>query len=276
MLTPLGLHAKNILKDTHQIEHSDLDILFENRNKKYGAYFLRRDYNRRLTIAFISTCSFFILVLIFPFIIRWFQNDSLKNEDFESELVIETPIPKGFVTPEFLPPPPPPEKKNTAPIVVKDSIPVEKIDEKKKPTQEPPPLTDNKNSKDTSQNKPSSGVSDGDPDQFSIDIDEYPSWASGEYKGFQDYIQKNIKMPEIDKVMQHYGTVIITATVNRDGTVTNVFVTKGMSATLNAEALRVIKAMPKLNPAIYHRKPVKTYMKFPVTFLPANQVTGGK
>jgi len=275
LFTLWDLHAKDILKETHQIEHSDLDFLFENRNKEYGAYFLRRDYNRRLAFAFIITCSFFILVLLIPFIIRWFQNDSLKNEDFESELVIETSIPKGFVTPEFLPPPPPPEKKNTAPIVVKDSIPAEKKDEKKKPETEPP-LTDNKNSKDTSQIKPASGVQDGDANQVSIDIDEYPSWASSEYTGFQDYIQKNIKMPEIDKVMQHFGTVIITATVNKDGTVTNVFVTKGMSATLNAEALRVIKDMPKLNPAIYHRKPVKTYMKFPVTFLPANQVTGGK
>ncbi len=263
------------MKDKNDIENTDLDILFENRNKEYGAYFLRREYNRRLTIAFVSTCSFFILLLIFPFIIRFFRSDSLKNEDFESVLVIETPVPKGFVTPEYLPPPPPPEKKNTAPIVVKDSLPVEKKEDTKKPPQETP-LTENKMSKDTLQNKPSTGVKDGDPDQFSIDIDEYPSWASSEYTGFQDYIQKNIKMPEIDKVMQHYGTVIITATVNRDGTVTNVFVTKGLSPTLNAEALRVIKAIPKLNPAIYHRKPVKTYMKFPVTFLPANQVTGGK
>jgi protein TonB len=267
---------KRILKDKTNIEHSDLDVLFAHRNKEYGAYFMRREYNRRLTIAFVSTCSFFILLLIIPFIIRWLRNDSLKNEDFDQVLVIEAPIPKGFVTPEYLPPPPPPEKKNTAPIVVKDSIPKEIKEEPKKPVLATPPLTDNKSSKDTLQNKPSTGVADGDPDQFSIDIDEYPSWASGDYLGFQDYIQKNIKMPEIDKVMQHYGTVIITATVNKDGTVTNVFVTKGLSGTLNAEALRVIKAMPKLNPAIYHRKPVKTYMKFPVTFLPANQVTGGK
>ena len=265
------------MKDKYDIEvlQGGIDILFENRNKEYGAYFLRKQYNRRLTIAFVFTCSFFILLLLIPFIIRLFQSNSLKNEDFVNVLVIEAPIPKGFVTPEYLPPPPPPEKKNTPPIVVKDPTPEEKKEEKKKPPEQPP-LTENKNSKDTAQIKPNTGKADGATSEVSIDVDEYPSWANSNYTGFQDYIQKNIKMPEIDIIMHHFGTVMITATVNQDGTISNVSVSKNLYPGLNAEALRVIKAMPKLNPAIYHHKPVKTYMKFPVTFWPPTQATGGK
>jgi len=268
---------KVILKAKYDIEvpQDGIDILFENRNKEYGAYFLRKQYNRRLTKAFVITCSAFILLLLGPFIIRFFHRDALSNDDFDQVLVIEAPIPKGFVTPEYLPPPPPPQKKNTAPRVVKDSVPEEKK-EVKKTTPEQPPLVDNKSSKDTAQTKPNTGKENGDPNEVSIDVDEYPSWASSDYKDFQDYIQKNIKMPEIDIIMHHFGTVIITATVNRDGTLTNVSVSKSLYPGLNAEALRVIKAMPKLNPAIYHRKPVKTYMRFPVTFWPPSQATGGK
>ena len=265
------------MKGKNQIEESDLDALFEHRNKEYGAYFLRREYNRRLTIAFVSTCSLFILLLIFPFIIRFFRNDSLKNEDFETQVVLDTPIPKGFVTPEYLPPPPPPEKKNTPPIVVKDSIPVEKKDDKNKPVPDQPPLVDNKKSKDTLQNKPASGRPDGEANSFTMEVDDYPGWiATKEYPTPQDFIQRNAKMPEIDVVMSHYGTVIVRVTVHKDGALTDAVVVKGLSAGLNAEALRVVKSMPKWNPAVVHHNPVMTWIKIPVTFWPPSQMTGGK
>jgi len=263
------------LKNNKAISHSDLDILFEHRNKDYGAYELRKQYDRRLLMAFIITCGSFMAVFVAPYILSYFQRDRLNNQDFETQVVLDSPIPKGFVTPEYLPPPPPPEIKNTPPLVVTDSIPVEKKDNKPKPAPETPPMTTNTNSKDSLQNKPSSGSQDGESNQITIDVDEYPSWASGNYSSFQDYIQKNIKMPEIEIVMRHFGTVIITATVNKDGSLSDVVVSKPLSPGLNAEALRVIKAMPRLNPAIYHRHPVKTYMKFPVTFLPPSQ-SGGK
>lgn len=264
------------MKDKHDIEKSGFDILFEHRNKEYGAYFLREQYNRRLTMAFVITCAAFLLLLLGPFIIRAFQNDSLKNEDFQSVLVIEAPIPKGFVTPEVIPPPPPPEKKNTPPIVTKDSIPEEK-EEKKKPVEEPPPLTENKNSKDTMQNKANSGKADGDPNEFTIEVDDIPTWVqTSEYPTPQDYIEKNVKMPEVDIVMRHFGTVSLTVIIKKDGTITDATITKGMGAGLNAEALRVVNSMPKWHPAVLHHKPIATYMKLSVNFLPSNQVTGGK
>ena len=264
------------MKYWNDIEISDLDILFENRNKEYGAYFLRKEYNRRLTIAFVSTCSLFILLLIFPFIIRLFRNDSLKNEEFENAMVIETPIPKGFVTPEYLPPPPPPEKKNTPPIIVKDSIPVEKKEEKKKPSLEPPPLTDNKNSKDTAQNKPASGTANGELNGLMMEVDDYPSWIpTKDYPTPQDYIQKNARMPEIDVLMGNYGTVMIRVTIHNDGSLTDAVVVKGLSPRLNAEALRVVVSMPKWNPAVVRHQPVMTWIKIPVTFLKSNWTKAG-
>ena len=256
------------------ISDPDLDILFENRNKNYGAYDLRSKYRRRLMIAFFITAGSFIVFFIAPMIISYFNRDTLKNEDFETTVVIDAPIPKGFVTPEYLQPPPPPEKKNMPPKVIADSVPVEKKPDKPKPAPETPPMTTSTTSKDTMQNKPIAGKTDGDPGAISIEVDEYPSWASTAYTSFQDYIQKNIKMPEIDIVMRHFGTVVVTATINKDGSVSNVVISKGLSPGLNAEAVRVIKAMPNLNPAIYHRHPVKTYIKIPVTFNPPNSANG--
>ena len=252
-----------------------IDILFERRNKHYGAYLLRLEYKRSLIRALIYTCAGMIFLLLLPFLISLIQGGHhLSNEDF---VITEynPVIPKGILTPEYLPPPPVPEKTNVVPIVVKDSVPEDKKDETKKP----PPIEDSRktvSAKDTARKTPGTGNPDGDPNAIMIDVDNVPSWANHQYADFQDYITKNIKTPESEILMRHYGTVVVTATINADGSLTNVIVSHGITPALNAEALRVIAAMPRLNPAMRHRHPVRTYMKFPVSFLPSTDMKSGK
>ena len=65
---------------------------------------------------------------------------------------------------------------------------------------------------------------------------------------------------------QIQGRVIVGFTVNEDGTLSDIKVMKSISPTFDEEAIRVVKSMPKWNPAKQNGKAVKTKYTVPVTF----------
>lgn len=80
------------------------------------------------------------------------------------------------------------------------------------------------------------------------------------------YIQNNIHYPEIDKKNKEQGTVYVQFVVNLDGSICNVVILKGVSETLDAEAVRVIKSMPKWTPANDNGKSVRGRYTIPISF----------
>ena len=113
--------------ERNQILKSDiLDILFDGRNKDYGAYDLRKTYNKRLTFALVGTIALILLFLIGSAI----ANKLRSNEDAIQLKTTETTLQK--IKPDEPPPPPPPPPpkipppppvgtiKFTPPKVVKD------------------------------------------------------------------------------------------------------------------------------------------------------------
>ncbi len=89
--------------DANQILKSDLlDIIFEGRNKEYGAYELRRTYNRRITYALIGMVSLILIVFLGRVLAGQFN-----AKETEKELVVnETQLQE--LKPNEPPPPPPP------------------------------------------------------------------------------------------------------------------------------------------------------------------------
>src|SRR4030095_17212333 len=112
-----------------------LDIIFEGRNKEYGAYELRKTYNRRLTIALVGMASLIALLFLGYVLANTFSSNSKKDlvvqdvqlEDLKQEEKKEEPPPP--------PPPKPPDPpkgamaKFTPPKIVKD----EEVKEEEKP-----------------------------------------------------------------------------------------------------------------------------------------------
>src|SRR4051794_37233320 len=93
--------------ESNKIMSSDfLDILFEGKNKDYGAYELRKTYNRRITIALVS--MFVICLLVFLTQIMAKDNDNDKNKIIVQDVQLED-IKKEEKKPEPPPPPPPPK-----------------------------------------------------------------------------------------------------------------------------------------------------------------------
>ena len=85
-----------------------LDIIFEGKNKSYGAYELRKTYNRRLTIALVTTASILLLVFLGTLFMNFINRDTGKSIDVVdtqmAEIKNDAPPPPP---PPLLPPPPP-------------------------------------------------------------------------------------------------------------------------------------------------------------------------
>ena len=92
-----------------------------------------------------------------------------------------------------------------------------------------------------------------------------PEFPGGTEK-FMEYLSGNIKYPEEAKEKGINGRVFINFVVEKDGSVTNVQVMKGIGGGCDDEAVRVVKAMPKWKPGMQDGKPVRVSYILPVTF----------
>ena len=91
---------------------------------------------------------------------------------------------------------------------------------------------------------------------------KYPGGNEAMYK----FLGENIKYPEKAKKEGIGGRVYVTFVVEKDGTVTNVKVLKGAEESLDKEALRVVKMMPKWKPGTQKGKPVRVQYNLPIKF----------
>ncbi len=262
------------------------DIVFEYRNKQYGAYILRKQYGQHIRTASFWGISAFLLLIMNPIIADKMNNGKNFGID-EKNVLYELPETKK---PEPIPPPkpelpkPPPPKKQIAtqdfrPPVVKDN-PVEepiipKIEDIKvavsNKTQDgekvdlPPievpevPISETK-----SKNTVSPKDTDGD-DEVILIVQQKPEFENGD-KAMYEFIAQHIHYPEIARQNAIEGTVFIGFVVSKDGSIRDVVVKRGIGGGCNEEAIRVIKMMPKWKPGKQNGKPVNVAFTLPVKF----------
>ena len=118
-------------------------------------------------------------------------------------------------------------------------------------------------------------VEDDDDEVFMI-VESMPKFKCMKFKGdkkeycgdlgFLKYIQKNVKYPPIAKEYNITGKVYISFVVDKSGSVTNVKVVRGVDKNLDAEAVRVIKSLPKYKPGKQRGKPVRVMFTAPINF----------
>jgi protein TonB len=261
-----------------------LDILFDGRNKEYGAYDLRRTYRQRLTVS-IGVMLSLICMLFIGFAFAG-KNKKLPP-DVALPKVIELATIKPPVQPVELPPPPaikppaPPAQFKTT-IFVAPKI----VDDKQVTKDEMPPVDALADVKIGDKNVPD-GLGDdltviappGDGDGKVIEQPkkeeedwnktftkvEIPSEYPGGPAAWQRFLHKNLNYPQdaLDQGVQ--GFVVVQFIVDRDGSVSNVQVLSGPME-LRAEAIRVIKRSGKWTPAIQNGHQVKSYKSQPLGF----------
>lgn len=97
-------------------------------------------------------------------------------------------------------------------------------------------------------------------------VETKPSFMGGDDTAFTKWVMSQIVYPEIAKENGISGRVVTQFTVEKDGSVTNVKVLRGVDEALDKEAVRVIKMSPKWSPGKQRDRAVKVTFTFPVIF----------
>lgn len=266
-----------------------IDLLFENRNKNYGSYVLRKSYERR---GFAALMTMIAMVLSLFFIVYFLnKNNREDNHDF----IGKTKQPEVFINnielPEKVTPPPVTKQHDNKPAASaptqKFSTPEVTANQNVKPEDELKPLETNKlagpfnnlgseNGIDIAKT-PKDPVETGTgyerkiqppkPEDKKIysQLDRQPQYPGG-FDALKAYLLKNLHYPQMAIDADIFGTVIVQFVVDEDGSITQAKVVKSIGASCDKEALRVINNMPKWAPGIVKGKNVKSYYKLPITF----------
>ena len=96
-------------------------------------------------------------------------------------------------------------------------------------------------------------------------VDEKPSFPGGE-SAMKSYLNSNVKYPDVAQGNGVQGRVIVESIIEKDGSMSDVKVIRSVDPSLDREALRVVKAMPKWTPAKLKGIPVRTKCTTPVVF----------
>lgn len=278
--------------DPNKIKDADLlDIVFEGRNKEYGAYELRKKYNKRLTTALLITMALGALIFLTAFIANVTKTTKGRVEAAEIQLEqIQQEEQRNEPPPPPPPKPPEPPKvemaKFTPPKVVKD----EEVKEEEKPP-EVEKLEETKIGTVNQEGQKDEGivappvedkggvveapkVEDEDRVFQKVEIDaEFPGGTGAWTKYVTREIERN--MDELTEDGKS-GTVVVLFIVDKEGAVSEVRALPcgeagvpncvGPGSKLAEVAVAAIKKGPKWKPAVQNGKNVKAYRRQPVTF----------
>jgi protein TonB len=262
-----------------------LDIVFEGRNKDYGAYNLRKTYNRRITRALIITASVAILAIGGSLLASNLTGKNNKNVKIQEVTLADIKEEKKPV----IPPPPPPPKVEPPKVEMKQFTPpvIKKDEEVEKP---PPPQEELKEAKIDVVNQ--EGIKD-EAIQTPVVIDEgkqiveekkeedenkifdkveiEAKFPGGDAK-WRQYLERNLSanVPVDNGAPEGTYTTVIQFVVDKEGNISDVRPMTSHGYGMEEEAMRVIKKGPAWTPAVQNGRQVKAYRKQPITF----QVTG--
>ena len=99
-----------------------------------------------------------------------------------------------------------------------------------------------------------------------IVVEEKASFMGGDEGTFRNWVQQRVKYPAIAQENGIQGRVSCSFVVNKDGSIVDAEVIRGVDPSLDKEALRVINSMPKWSPGKQRGKPVRVKYTVPVTF----------
>jgi len=259
-----------------------LDILFDGRNKEYGAYAIRRGYNQRMTIALLSAIS----ITLFLCLASASYNKGKKNK--KDKLVVGPPL---VITTVHIDPKPPelakPKQEPSRPAqkTIKDVAPVIAPDNEIRHTEVP----DNRDLMDrlisdrnvdgppadgTVLTAPAASGTGNDQNQTVVNdplpLPTYPPEFPGGMKALQDFLAKNLVTPA-DLETGDKKIVKARFIVDKDGSVSTVEIDVSGGTIFDKEVIRVCRKMPKWKPAMQNGHPVVISYVLPVTFIGVEQ-----
>ena len=96
-------------------------------------------------------------------------------------------------------------------------------------------------------------------------VEQMPEFPGG-MPAMIEFLQTNLKYPSDAKKQNVGGRILVMFVVETDGSISNVRVARNLFPSLDAEAVRVVKTMPKWNPGKEKGKPVRVNFSLPIVF----------
>jgi len=247
-----------------------LEIVFEGRNKLYGAYELRKTNGKTTTKSLIIGAVIFVFLVSIPVLANLIP-DSSDDTTLDQKITTVKLPPKEEKPKENLPPPPPPPPKVDQVKFVKPVV--AKADEV---TEEPPKVEEIKDKKigaETIKGDPDAEltvepVGNGPKDVVEEDNEIYntagievkPDFPGGIEK-FYKFVAKNYQTPEEEGLK---GKVFVSFVVEKDGSLTDIKVIRDIGFGTGKEAIRVLKSCPKWTPGEQNGKKVRVLYSLPI------------
>ncbi len=258
-----------------------LDVVFDGRNKAYGAYDLRKLSPRATNIGMVSAASVFVLLLLAPAIARWAGID-LQSEDtsetiLQTEVVLSEPPPVNEEEPPAPPPvEPPPPRVDQVRMPEPKVVPAEQVQDEEPPTVEQLKLAD-----------PGAKTIEGDPNAElrldlpvgegeidaevtetssdhifqSVEIDPQPP---GGMRAFMEWVGKNYDYPQSAIEAGVNGQVQVSFVVERDGSLTDIKVVRDLKYGTGDAAVKLLNKAAKWSPGVQNGWPVRVAYTLPI------------
>jgi protein TonB len=268
-----------VAKDINIFSPEWLELVFEKRNKEYGAYKMRRASGKRHTVALISVIILVVIISLIPTLVKTIQKMRPKHEavvetrtiaDLKS---IEEQVKEENIVRQEEAPPPPPLKstiKFTVPEITDEAI---QEGEELRSQEEVTGTKVQISVADVQGTDEEHGVDIADLQEHQVIIEEKPLVTAEqmpEFPGGEEelirFISNNLRYPTVAQELGIEGRVIIRFVVSRTGEVDRVEVIRSLDPSCDKEAIRVVKMMPKWIPGKQNGRPVPVYFTLPIVF----------
>ena len=268
------------------LDNNWVDLVFEGRNKEYGAYVLRKETGKRNLKSMLIVFAAIIAIMAAVAAKVAIENAFPKKVAMETDVELSKLAQKKEAKVEKKAPVKVEEQKVVEKVKssVKFTPPVIKKDSEVKPEEELKSQEDLNKTKtaigsfDVKGNDEAGGevlkakevIAQPEPPKeeetkvFDV-VEVMPSFPGGQGALFE-WLSKNIKYPVVAEENGVQGRVIVTFVVERNGSITDVQVVKSVDPSLDKEAVRVVKAMPHWIPGKQNGSAVRVKFTVPVTF----------
>lgn len=260
------------------------DIVFQNRNKSYGAYILRADYQNVIKKALIIGIGLFCLAILTPML--WAKVESrMEKQVIATVIKVDIPEPPKEIEQPKIETPPPVEPEPqvrsqirfTEPEIVDDSKATELPPDQDALNEavnigtqnivgidEPIPTEDPDANKGSQPEMPIAIKEEDRREIFTI-VEQNPEFMGG-MEALARFLQKNLRYPTSAANANVGGKVFMQFVVGQDGSITRVDVLKGIGFGCDEEAQRVVKLMPRWSPGKQSGRAVAVRFTLPISF----------
>lgn len=264
-----------------------LDLIFEGRNKSYGAYTLRQQSSKRHLIAFVFSMLITVSIVVAVLAVKK-ANDTIAKSKITDVVTINKydltpPPPEELVVHQPVAPPPVELAKTISYVIpriekdelVRDDQEIKTVEEVLSEKDAIISIVDNLEGrtdglgvdpKDLIEHQVIVGKPVEEETIYNLGIvEQSPSFPGGE-SAMYEWLSKNINYPVIAQENNIQGRVTLQFVVGRNGEIIDIVVVRGVDSSLDKEAVRVVKAMPAWIPGRQGGNTVKVRYTLPVQF----------